>query len=173
MDDPSGATGWQFVTPQLPVPDVREAQAYYRDVLGFKIAWIYRGGVRRRLPRGDRDLLFTKEEGEIRPCWNFVRVENADAVLAILPRAGRPKIVEEIASHPWGMREFTIEDNNGHLLSDRSQSRGRSSTSDDCECSRAGGRLRDSVRDLTCVNGWWVRPASRESGLTPLKADAV
>jgi uncharacterized glyoxalase superfamily protein PhnB len=24
------------------------------------------------------------------------------------------KIVEGIASHPWGMREFTIEDNNGH-----------------------------------------------------------
>jgi len=41
MTDPKEPGGWQFITPQLPVPDVREAQAYYRDVLGFKIAWIY------------------------------------------------------------------------------------------------------------------------------------
>ena len=112
MDDPSGASGWQFVTPQLPVPDIREAQAYYRDVLGFKIAWIYReeyGAVY----HGATEIFFSKEEGEIRPCWNFVRVENADALLAIYREAG-VKIVEEIASHPWGMREFTIEDNNGH-----------------------------------------------------------
>jgi len=26
-------------TPELPVPDVRVAQEYYRDVLGFEIAW--------------------------------------------------------------------------------------------------------------------------------------
>ena len=26
-------------TPELPVPNVREAQEYYRDKLGFEIAW--------------------------------------------------------------------------------------------------------------------------------------
>ena len=44
---------------------------------------------------------------------NFVRVEDADAVLAVYRERGAP-IVDEIASHPWGMREFTVEDNNGH-----------------------------------------------------------
>ena len=34
-------TEWLFVTPELPVRDVRETQAYYRDVLGFRIAWLY------------------------------------------------------------------------------------------------------------------------------------
>src|SRR5690606_10288288 len=43
---PSAATGvgeteWLFVTPELPVADVRATQAYYRDVLGFRIAWVY------------------------------------------------------------------------------------------------------------------------------------
>ena len=26
-------------TPELPVPDLDAAQAYFRDVLGFRIAW--------------------------------------------------------------------------------------------------------------------------------------
>jgi uncharacterized glyoxalase superfamily protein PhnB len=40
-------------------------------------------------------------------------VANADEVLARYRESGA-RIVEEIASHPWGMREFTIEDENGH-----------------------------------------------------------
>jgi uncharacterized glyoxalase superfamily protein PhnB len=103
---------WQFVTPQLPVADVRATQAYYRDVLGFKIAWIYQedfGAVY----HGKTEIFCSQEEGEIRPCWNFVRVENADETLDAYRERGA-KIVEGIASQPWGMREFTIEDNNGH-----------------------------------------------------------
>lgn len=112
MADSSDPGGWQFVTPQLPVPDVREAQAYYRDVLGFKIAWIYEeeyGAVY----HGATEIFFSLAAGEIRPCWNFVRVASADEALEAYRERGA-KIVEEIASHPWGMREFTIEDNNGH-----------------------------------------------------------
>ncbi len=112
MADPKGPSGWQFVTPQLPVPNVREAQAYYRDMLGFKIAWIYQeeyGAVY----NGATEIFFSQQDGEIRPCSNFVRVDNADAVLTTYRERG-VKIVEEIASHPWGMREFTIEDHNGH-----------------------------------------------------------
>jgi catechol 2,3-dioxygenase-like lactoylglutathione lyase family enzyme len=106
------ATHWQFVTPQLPVGDVRETQAYYRDMLGFKIAWIWReeyGAVY----NGTTEIFFAREEGEIRPVCSFVRVENADEVLAVYRERG-VKIVEDIASHPYGMREFSIEDNNGH-----------------------------------------------------------
>jgi len=112
MDDPLGPTDWQFVTPQLPVPDVREAQAYYRDVLGFNVAWIYQedfGAVY----NGATEVFFSQEKGEIRRACHFVRVGDADALLAIYRERG-VKIVDEIASHPWGMREFTIEDNNGH-----------------------------------------------------------
>ena len=29
------------MTPELPVADVRATQAYYRDALGFRIAWLY------------------------------------------------------------------------------------------------------------------------------------
>ncbi|MEO2166797.1 MAG: putative sulfate exporter family transporter, partial [bacterium] len=42
-----------------------------------------------------------------------VQVSEADEALAAYRERGAT-IVEEIASRPWGMREFTIEDNNGH-----------------------------------------------------------
>ena len=109
---PSGRTDWHFITPQLPVADVRATQAYYRDMLDFKIAWIWQeeyGAVY----HGTTEIYFVREEGKIQPSCSFVRVENADEVLAIYRERG-VKIVEEIASHPYGMREFSIEDNNGH-----------------------------------------------------------
>jgi uncharacterized glyoxalase superfamily protein PhnB len=112
IDSRVGVTDWQFMTPQLPVPDVREAQAYYRDVFGCKIAWIYQeeyGAVY----NGRTEIFFTREMGSIAPSWHFIRVENADLALERLRERGA-SVVEEIASHPWGMREFTVEDLNGH-----------------------------------------------------------
>ena len=105
-------TDWHFMTPQLPVRDVREAQAYYRDVFGCKIAWTYReeyGAVY----NGRTEIFFTKTAAPLSPSWHFVRVENADEALMAL-RARGARIVEDIASHPWGMREFTVEDLDGH-----------------------------------------------------------
>lgn len=107
-----GDLEWLFVTPELPVADVRATQAYYRDVLGFRIAWIYEeeyGAVY----QGRTEVFLRREAGSIEPCCVFVRVANADRVLARY-RANEAKIVAEIDSKPWGMREFTVEENNGH-----------------------------------------------------------
>lgn len=106
------AASWRFITPQLPVRNVRETQAYYRDVLGFNVAWIFDedyGAVY----NGTTEVFFSESTEPFEPVWHFVRVDDADAVLAAY-RARGAKIVEDIASHPWGMREFTVEDNNGH-----------------------------------------------------------
>ena len=114
IDTRVGATQWQFMTPQLPVRDVREAQAYYRDVFGCKIAWTHReeyGAVY----KGRTEIFFTLSTDSFTPSWHFIRVEDADAALADLSARGA-NVVEEIASHPWGMREFTVEDLNGHCF---------------------------------------------------------
>lgn len=103
---------WLFATPELPVADVRATQAYYRDVLGFRIAWLYEeeyGAVY----QGKCEIFLRREPGPIERCCVFVRVANADRMLAAY-REREAKIVAEIASQPWGMREFTIEENNGH-----------------------------------------------------------
>lgn len=107
-----GETEWLFATPELPVADVRASQAYYRDVLGFRIAWLYEetyGAVY----NGKTEIFLRREAGEIGRVTVFVRVENADRVLLAMRRRGA-KIVEEIASQPWGMREFSVEELNGH-----------------------------------------------------------
>ena len=57
---------WQFVAPQLPMHNVRETQAYYRDVLDFKIAWIYDeddGAVY----NGTTESYFARVEGPVVP----------------------------------------------------------------------------------------------------------
>ncbi len=107
-----GELDWLFATPELPVADVRATQAYYRDVLGFRIAWLYEeeyGAVY----QGKTEIFLRREPGPIAGCCVFVRVANADRVLAAY-REREAKIVAEIASQPWGMREFTVEENNGH-----------------------------------------------------------
>ena len=104
--------GWRFVTPQLPVRNVRETQRFYRDVFGARIAWLYDedyGAVY----HGTTEIYFSRVAAPFEPVVCFVRVEDADAELAAY-RARGARIVEEIATHPWGMREFTVEDNNGH-----------------------------------------------------------
>ena len=103
---------WLFVTPELPVADVRATQAYYRDVFGFRIAWLYEeeyGAVY----NGKTEIFLRREAGPIERCCVFVRVANADLVLARY-REREVRIVADIASHPWGMREFTVEEINGH-----------------------------------------------------------
>ena len=107
-----GELEWLFATPELPVADVRATQAYYRDVLGFRIAWVYEeeyGAVY----QGKTEIFLRREPGPIERCCVFVRVADADRVLAAY-REREAKIVAEIASQPWGMREFTVEENNGH-----------------------------------------------------------
>jgi len=107
-----GPTDWQFITPQLQVADVRAAQAWYRDRLGFKIAWTWREEYG-AIYHGTTEIFLSQQEGPIPPTTCFVRVESADETLALCRENDVP-IVEDIASHPWGMREFTIEDPNGH-----------------------------------------------------------
>jgi hypothetical protein len=57
---------WQFVTPQPSVHNVRETQAYHRDVLGFKIAWIYDEDYG-AIYNGTTESYFSRVEGPVVP----------------------------------------------------------------------------------------------------------
>ena len=101
-------------TPILPVADVTATQAYYRDVLGFAVDWRERdlfGAV----SCGDISLFFAKSEDPVHRVTCVLNTVDADAIYDIYVGRGA-KIVEPIATQPWGMREFTVEDINGHLL---------------------------------------------------------
>jgi uncharacterized glyoxalase superfamily protein PhnB len=105
---------WKGVTPQLPVADVARVQAYYRDVLGCRIAWTWGNGYGAVLNDEVR-IFFSREDKPQAGSWMCIFVEDADALYAQY-RARGAEIVEPIESKPWGMREFTVKDLDGHFL---------------------------------------------------------
>jgi uncharacterized glyoxalase superfamily protein PhnB len=105
---------WNFVTPQLPVKDLAKAQAWYRDVLGFDITWTW-GEEFGAVCMGRTEVFLRREEPPWTPTWCCVRVDDADALYAIYRERGA-NIVERPDSKPWGIREFSLRDPNGHYF---------------------------------------------------------
>jgi catechol 2,3-dioxygenase-like lactoylglutathione lyase family enzyme len=104
---------FRALVPQLPVADVTRSLHYYRDVLGFRIDWRWEDGFG-AVSNGDVQLFFAKADAPAPgACYCFV--DDADRLYEAY-RAKGVRIAEPIGSRPWGMREFTIEDPDGHRL---------------------------------------------------------
>lgn len=99
--------------PQLPVADVRETQRFYRDVLGFKIDWTWGENDYGAVSRDRVELYLTAGEPPFQPITCVINVTAVDPLCAEW-RANGAKILSEPDDKPWGLREFTVEDNNGH-----------------------------------------------------------
>jgi uncharacterized glyoxalase superfamily protein PhnB len=104
---------WNAVVPQLPVTDLAATQAWYRDVLGFEIAWASSDFGAVWLDRVE--LFFARVARPSPAVCLCVRVDDADALYKRYRENGA-RIVSELEDKPWGMREFTLEDPNGHRL---------------------------------------------------------
>ncbi|HET6408203.1 MAG TPA: GNAT family N-acetyltransferase [Chthoniobacteraceae bacterium] len=101
--------------PQFGVLNVEEAQRFYRDVLGFRIDWTWGENDYGSVSRDGTTIFLSKAGGEISPMDLFVNALEVDALCAEWRQRGA-KIVSEPEDKPWGIREFTVEDNNGHRL---------------------------------------------------------
>src|SRR5258708_8941169 len=97
--------------PELPVLDVEKAQAYYRDVLGFEIAWTLEDKSMGAVGRDDIAIFFAKRTPH--PTLHWIFVDDIDATYHEM-KTRNANIVEDIENKPWGLRQFTIEDLNGH-----------------------------------------------------------
>ncbi len=100
--------------PELPCQDVAAAVAYYRDVLGFHINY-----QQHDLGVMDRDrvtLLLVPHErvGATVASVGFY-VRDADALHAELSARGA-RVQGEPVSHPWGLRDFSLLDQDGNTL---------------------------------------------------------
>lgn len=98
--------------PELPVRDVETSQAFYRDMLGFTVAWTYPSGEIGAVSKGEA-ALFLRRHARITPNTHWVFADNVDETYQELVAAGIT-IVEEIATKPWGIRQFTIADPDGN-----------------------------------------------------------
>ena len=104
---------WQSCVPQLPVRDVPASQAWYADVLGLEVNWLWEdnfGSVGR-----DYVELFLYESDGTRPVYVSLFVDDVDEVYAGCRERGG-EIASELELKPWNVREFTLRDPDGHLL---------------------------------------------------------
>ena len=99
--------------PELPVADVERAQQYYRDTLGFKIAWLYPDKEIGAVSRGDVAIFFRRREPPFQPAVHWVVAEDVDATYSELKMSGA-NIVDHLENKPWGLRQFTVDDLDGN-----------------------------------------------------------
>jgi len=123
--EPAAATKFYRTEPVLFVHDVRETAEFYRDKLGFHIDFLYgdppdHAGVSRGNWTGSGAALQLSRvapEQLITPAgYLYIFVGSDIDALCAAYKAHQVTIRREPESYPWGLREFTIEDNNGHLL---------------------------------------------------------
>ena len=100
-------------TPELPVEDVRRAQAHYRDALGFEIGWLDPDGDIGAVSRDDIAIFFRQRERPFEPAVHWIFAPDLDATYEEL-RARGARIVEPLEKKPWGLRQFTVEDLDGN-----------------------------------------------------------
>lgn len=99
-------------TPELPVPNVREAQEYYRDTLGFEIAWYNKEGRIGAVSHGDCAIFF-RECAETHPGTFWVFCEDVEEAHFELTRRDAD-VLEPPENKPWGLRQFTVRDPYGN-----------------------------------------------------------
>ncbi len=99
--------------PELPVQSIRAAQEYYRDQLGFVIAWHDANGSIGAVSYRDTAIFFRETDGDIHPQTFWIFAEHIDETYKALIAQGA-KIVDPISDKPWGLRQFTIADLHGH-----------------------------------------------------------
>ncbi len=109
----------ESVSPILSVHDLRKAIAFYRDVLGFELAWSW--GTPADIAAVCRDnieITLTQRAGA-KPAGAghlYLGVSGIDAWHARTEQAGAIFVVP-IADRPYGMRDFRIADPSGNEIS--------------------------------------------------------
>jgi len=109
----------QTVTPILPVGDLAAAITFYRDVLGFQVAWQW--GTPPAIASVCRDgvELMLEVHGPDAPACAarlYVAMTDVDAWYAAVTRAGA-KVLVPLARREYGMKDCRIADPDGNELS--------------------------------------------------------
>jgi catechol 2,3-dioxygenase-like lactoylglutathione lyase family enzyme len=122
-------TTFTSVTPNLLVQDIDRSTAFYRDVLGFVVkqtvpdaapfvfVWLDRDGVAVFLndPRAiEHDFPGATKRPAGGTATLFFVVDGVDALhQQVAPRA---RVVMPMKTQFYGMREFAVEDPDGHII---------------------------------------------------------
>jgi uncharacterized glyoxalase superfamily protein PhnB len=106
--------------PFLPVRDIQETIAYYKNELGFVDEWFWGDPpTDAGCHRDNLSLLFNQNPEMAERISGFelvMFVDDVDGVYEEFKNNRNILITSDLKDEPWGIREFTIRDLNGYLL---------------------------------------------------------
>lgn len=102
------------ITPEFPVADLAAAQQWFEKALAFQCVWIWQQSFS-AMQCGGAQLYLRLVSESIAPLRCYLHVANADQVYQRCRQHG-VRIVEPLQSTPWGMREFSVQTPDGHIL---------------------------------------------------------
>lgn len=109
--------------PEIPVSDLKQALAYYENILGFSIDWGRDGGNIAGISKGHcrmflTDKAFREHYRNAAPVLVWLNLDSNKQVdeLFALWTASQAKIVSPPESKPWELYEFTVADPDGNLF---------------------------------------------------------
>ena len=100
--------------PALPVREIEAATAFYRDVLGFDLAF-HMGGYA-GVSRGSVELHLDASTGATSPVSARIDTVGIDALFAQVEPSGAVKPDERLETKPWGLRPFSVLDPSGNHI---------------------------------------------------------
>jgi uncharacterized glyoxalase superfamily protein PhnB len=110
------ANRFELVVPILSVRNIAASIDYYVDRLGFQKKWEWGDPPDFACVSRDQVELFLSLNAQGAPgTWISIFVQDVDALYETY-RKGGALIREPPADYPWGMREMTVEDLDGHRL---------------------------------------------------------
>jgi len=100
-------------TPELPVADVERAQAHYCIRLGFSHGWLDASREIGSVQRANVPVFFRRRAPPFDGAVHWIHAIDLDATYQEMQSLGA-NIVDPLATKPWGLRQFTVEDLDGN-----------------------------------------------------------
>lgn len=118
MSTDTGVSSWLHVMPRIPVTDMERSLTYYQEALDFRANWHTPNGAAYCVASGQIEMLLLTTwtgDGAPPPQSAYVFVEDPDSLCAEYQQAGAD-IVQTVDTRPYGMRDFTVRDPDGHTF---------------------------------------------------------
>lgn len=110
------ANRFELVVPILAVKNIPASIDYYVDKLGFQKKWEWGDPPDFACVARDQvELFLSLSARDVPPAWLSIFVQDVDALYETYQRSGAI-IHQPPADYPWGLREMTIEDLDGHRM---------------------------------------------------------
>jgi catechol 2,3-dioxygenase-like lactoylglutathione lyase family enzyme len=102
------------VAPTIPVTDIDHALRFYRDVLGFDLAFTNGNPVSFAvIQQGDAQLHLSVQPGKAGSTHAHIMVDDLDGIHDALRQGGIP-IRQPPTVQPWGLRDLVVADPDGN-----------------------------------------------------------